>query len=214
MEHTRPDMSPEELLESITSEALSALALGTPSNIRDIEPLEAVLPLIAKGWGLPEEVLANRTGRLEQGKKLAAENKGGLPGEKLLECYDGHMITALLWALLRTAVRLDTQEERQTICSAALLLDEGLNLQSFLIRGGTCFVKMFWRDFCIIVQKEDPAVREYAGRRVGLWPICMHMASLRPRETRAETQERSRLGHYTGPGFFMVSRCPFLRKLV
>ena len=80
MEHTRPDMSPEELLESITLEALSALALGTPDNIRDIEPLEAVLPLIAKGWGLPEEVLANRAGRLEQGKKLAAENKGGLPG--------------------------------------------------------------------------------------------------------------------------------------
>lgn len=169
MEHTRPDMSPEELLESITLEALSALALGTPDNIRDIEPLEAVLPLIAKGWGLPEEVLANRTGRLEQGKKLAAENKGGLLGEKLLECCDGHMITALLWALLRTAVRLDTQEERQTICSAALLLDEGLNLQSFLIRGGTCFVKMFWRDFCMIVQKEDPAVREQiCGKTRGL----------------------------------------------
>ena len=81
MEHTRPDMSPEELLESITLEALSALALSTPGNIRDIEPLEAVLPLIAKGWGLPEEVLANRAGRLEQGKKLAAENKGGVPKE-------------------------------------------------------------------------------------------------------------------------------------
>lgn len=40
----------------------------------------------------------------------------------------------------------------------------------------------------------------------------MRMASLRPRETRAETQERSQLGHYTGPEVFHGFPLPFPAK--
>ena len=39
--------------------------------------MEAALPLAAKAWELPEETLAEKMERLEHGKKLAAENKGG-----------------------------------------------------------------------------------------------------------------------------------------
>ena len=144
MEHKRPDMAPKTLLEKVTLEALSALALGTPDHIDDIAPLEAVLPLIAKAWGLPEETLAGKTKRLDHGKKLAAENKGGVPGEPLLECYDGVMIADLLWALFKTAVRLEKEQERQAIYDAAVLLDEGLNLQSFLLKSGERSVKALW----------------------------------------------------------------------
>lgn len=76
MEYTRPNMTPETLLEKITLEALSALALGPSDRAVDIAPLEAALPLAAKAWELPEETLAEKMERLEHGKKLAAENKG------------------------------------------------------------------------------------------------------------------------------------------
>jgi len=61
MEYTRPDMAPETLLEKITLEALSALALGPSDRVADIAPLEAALPLTAKAWELPEETLAENT---------------------------------------------------------------------------------------------------------------------------------------------------------
>ena len=159
MEYKRPDMAPETLLEKVTLEALSALALGPPDHIGDIAPLEAVLPLIAKAWGLLEETLAEKTKRLERGKKLAAENKGGVPGEPLLECYDGVMIADLLWALLRTAARLKEGTERQAVYDAAALLDEGLNLQSFLLRGGRRSAGILWAKFRSVVREDDPEAR-------------------------------------------------------
>ena len=159
MTHTRPAMNSEILLEKVTLEALSALALGPPDHIHDIAPLETALPLIAKAWGLPEETLAGKTNRLERGKKLAAENKGGAPGEPLLECYDGVMIADLLWALFRSAVRLEKKEDRQAIYDAAILLDEGLNLQSFLLRCGERSAGIIWSKFRNIVREKHPEAR-------------------------------------------------------
>ena len=159
MEYTRPDMTPETLLEKITLEALSALALGPSDRVADIAPLEAALPLAAKARELPEETLAEKMERLERGKNLAAENKGGALGEKLRECYDGPVITDLLWALLRTAVRLETRCERQAIYDAAALLDEGLNLQSFLLRCGERSAGIIWSKFRNIVREKHPEAR-------------------------------------------------------
>ena len=74
MKNTIQNMAPEVLLEKVTLASLSALALGPADRVSDIAPLEAVLPLIAKAWDLPEEILSGKTERLERGKKLAAEN--------------------------------------------------------------------------------------------------------------------------------------------
>lgn len=178
MTHTRPAMAPEILLEKVTLEALSALALGPPDHIHDIAPLETALPLIAKAWGLPEEILAGRTNRLECGKKLAAENKGGIPDEQLLECYDGVMIADLLWALFKTAVRLEEKEDRQAIYDAAILLDEGLNLQSFLLRKGERPVKALWTMFRKVVWEDDPEERDNACGKASAFVTLLHAHGL------------------------------------
>lgn len=178
MTHTRPAMNSEILLEKVTLEALSALALGPPDHIHDIAPLETALPLIAKAWGLPEETLAGKTNRLERGKKLAAENKGGAPGEPLLECYDGVMIADLLWALFRSAVRLEKKEDRQAIYDAAILLDEGLNLQSFLLRKGERPVKALWTMFRKVVREDDPAERDNACGKASAFVTLLHAHGL------------------------------------
>ena len=178
MPHTRQSMAPEILLEKVILEALSALALGPPDHIHDIAPLEAALPLIAKAWGLPEEALAAKTKRLERGKKLAAENKGGVPGEPLLECYDGVMIADLLWALFRTAVRLEEKEGRQAICDAAVLLDEGLNLQSFLLKSGERSAKALWTLFQNVVREDDPKERDIVCGKASAFVTLLHAHGL------------------------------------
>ena len=178
MPHTRPSMAPEILLEKVTLEALSALALGPPDHIHDIAPLEASLPLVAKAWGLPEEILEGKTKRLEHGKKLAAENKGGVPGEPLLECYDGAMIADLLWALFKTAVRLEKKEDRQAICDAAVLLDEGLNLQSFLLKSGERSAKALWTMFRNVVREDDPKERDNICGKASAFVSLLHAHGL------------------------------------
>ena len=82
MTHIRPTMDPEILLEKVTLEALSALALGPPDHIHDIRAPGSRPAPDCQAWGVPEETLAGKTNRLERGKKLAAENKGGAPGNR------------------------------------------------------------------------------------------------------------------------------------
>ena len=94
MELTFQTTPPETLLETISIEALSVLALGGEKGIPDIVPLEAALPLIAKAWSLPETLLKKNTDLLEQGKAQAARGEAVLPENTALEYYDGWTITA------------------------------------------------------------------------------------------------------------------------
>jgi len=169
MEHIREDLPPETLLEKITSEALSLLVLGGAGHIPDVAPLEAALPLIAKAWGLPEEALKEKTDRLERGKKLAAGGSCKMPGEKLLESYDGFMTANLLWALFGTVVRLEDRTEREAVYRAAAVLDEALDLRSFLRRGGKSSLAILGRMFRNAVRENDPAERQVIYDKALLW---------------------------------------------
>lgn len=153
MQYTVHELPAESLLEEVTLTALSALALGPTSRICD------VIPLIAKVWGLPDEILAEKVDRMERAKRPADEGKDMLPGEKLPKYYDGLTIVELLWGILKTAARLDAREERQQIYDTARLLEEALSLPDFLLKTGVNTAKVFWRNFRDIVKKDDPAVR-------------------------------------------------------
>lgn len=154
------NMALETLPEKITNEALSILALGGARGIRDIAPLEAALPLIAKAWSLPEELLKEKTDLLEQGKAQAASGEAVLPERDFLVCCDGDMIVDLLWDLFETAVKLDTQEERKAIYDTAVLSAKALDLPEWLSLSGRITMRLIWERFKSMLKLESQAERE------------------------------------------------------
>lgn len=176
MENAAYNMSPEVLLENVTLEALTTLALGPADHVSDIAPFEAILPLITKAWDLPREVLEGKTERLERGKKLALESKGGLPGEPLLEYYDGLTTIGFLWALFKTAVRLEGRAERQAIYDVAVLLYEALSLPDFLHPSGKHRAKILGGMFRNAVRQDARLKRESICLKAASWVevLCTH----------------------------------------
>ena len=54
----------------------------------------------------------------------------------MLEAYDDEMIVELLWGLFETAVKLDDALERAEMHKLAILMAEGLNLDSWIAECG------------------------------------------------------------------------------
>lgn len=159
MDYIIQDLPPEDIFTRIANEALGILALGGERALPEIAPLEAVLPLTARVWELPEALLKEKTDLLEQGKAQAAAGEAVLAEKPLLESYDGWEITRLLWGLFQTAVRLEEREERHALYKAAQLLEEALDYHSFLCRAGEGRLKTFWGMFRNMVRKADPEKR-------------------------------------------------------
>lgn len=88
------------------------------------------------------------------------------------------MIADLLWALFRTEVRLEKKEDRQAICDAAVLLDEGLNLQSFLLKSGGSSVKALRTMFQNVVQEDDPKERDHICGKASAFVTLLHARGL------------------------------------
>ena len=130
--------APEKLLLKVTTEAVSALALAGEDKGGDAASLEAGVDLIAKAWGLPQELLESSTALIQHQKELlaTASGKAALPDDQLLECYDGPMTAELIWGLFETAVRLDDAQERAAIHQMALLLADALDFDEWLDRNG------------------------------------------------------------------------------
>ncbi len=130
--------APEKLLQQITAEAVNLLALGTPDKPGDAALPEAGVPLIAKAWGLPPDLLDDSLEVIRRQKELVGDGSGkaALPDDQLLECYDGPMTAELIWGLFETAVRLDDAQERAAIHRLALLLADILDFDEWLKRNG------------------------------------------------------------------------------
>ena len=130
--------APEKLLQQITAEAVNLLALGTPDKPGDAALPEAGVPLIAKAWGLPPDLLDDSLEVIRRQKELVGDGSGkaALPDDQLLECYDGPMTAELIWGLFETAVRLDDAQERAAIHRLALLLADILDFDEWLKRTG------------------------------------------------------------------------------
>ena len=129
---------PEKLLLQITTEAINALALGTPDKITDVAPLETGAALIAKSWGLPQGDLEASLALIQKEKELvlSGSSEAALPDSEMLEPYDGPMIVELIWGLFETAVRLEDVKDRAAIHQLALLLADTLDLDEWLGRAG------------------------------------------------------------------------------
>ena len=126
--------APEKLLRQITTEAVNLLALGTPDKPGDASLPEAGAALIAKAWGLSQELLDNSLALIQRQKKLVGDGSGkdALPDDQLLEPYDGGMTAELVWGLFETAIRLDSAEDRQTMYQLALLLADILDFDEWI----------------------------------------------------------------------------------
>lgn len=102
----------------------------------DVEELEAAIELIGVAWNLtPDAVTKSKEAITVEREATCAEEKegtthpaiygGALPtaaetGDGIQPSDDdGDGVTAILWALLKTATRLDTQEKREQLFEIA-----------------------------------------------------------------------------------------------
>ena len=130
--------APEKLLRQITTEAVNLLALGTLDKPGDASLPEAGAVLIAKAWGLPQELLDNSLALIQRQRRLVGDGSGkaALPDDQLLEAYDGGMTAELVWGLFETAVKLENAQERTEMHNLAIIMAESLNLDSWIAECG------------------------------------------------------------------------------
>lgn len=138
MEKYERHPAPEKLLRQVTTEAVNLLALGGPENTKAAELPETSAALIAKAWGLPQELLDSSALLIQRQKELTrmGADEASMPDDSLLEPYDGGMIAELLWGLFETAVRLDDAQERATIHQMALMLADMLDFDEWIEESG------------------------------------------------------------------------------
>ena len=130
--------APEKLLQQITTETINAMELGGADRIGDVAPLETGVDLIAKAWGLPQEIHQASVDLIQKEKELvrSGSREAALPDNELLEPYDGEMIVELLWGLFETAVKLENAQERTEMHNLAIIMAERLNLDSWIAECG------------------------------------------------------------------------------
>lgn len=99
---------------------------------------EKGVPLIAKAWNLPQELLLENTDLIQKEKELLASgsSEAALPDDQLLDPYDGKMIVELIWGLFETATRLEDVEDRLTIHQLALMLADMLDFDDWIAKCG------------------------------------------------------------------------------
>ena len=130
--------APEKLLQQVTTEAVNLLALGGEDKNGGAAILETGVALIAKAWGLAQELRDNSLTLIQRQKELVEResSEAALPDDQLLEPYDGPMIAELVWGLFETATRLDDAQERVTIHHVALLLADALDFDEWIEQCG------------------------------------------------------------------------------
>ena len=96
------------------------------------------MDLIAKAWGLPQELADNSHTLIDRQKELVekASGEAALPDDQILDTYDGPMIAELVWGLFETAIRLDALQDRAAVHRMALLLAEALDFDEWIEQCG------------------------------------------------------------------------------
>ena len=130
--------APEKLLQQITTETINAMELGGQVDHPSIKKMETAVGLIAKAWGLPQEIHQASVDLIQKEKELvrSGSREAALPDNELLEPYDGEMIVELLWGLFETAVKLENAQERTEMHNLAIIMAESLNLDSWIAECG------------------------------------------------------------------------------
>ena len=128
----------KQLVEKLTLEVVNLFYLNGDPEDPEVGKLEATIAMAAEAWDLPQEVTdkskeiiaAEReaTRRIMNGEQA----QGVIPKEELLSSDGCGEITAVLWALFATAVRLDTQEKREQVLERAQFLAEYLGLEEWI----------------------------------------------------------------------------------
>ena len=126
--------APEKILQQITAEAINGLELGGQVDHPSIKKMETAVGLIAKAWGLPQEIHQASVDLIQKEKELvrSGSHEAALPDSELLETYDGPMIVELLWGLFETAVKLEDAQDRTVIHETAVLIADSLSLDEWI----------------------------------------------------------------------------------
>ena len=130
--------APEKILQQITAEAINGLELGGQVDHPSIKKMETAVGLIAKAWGLPQEIHQASVDLIQKEKELvrSGSHEAALPDSELLETYDGPMIVELLWGLFETAVKLEDAQDRAAIHELAIMTADNLSLDEWIEAGG------------------------------------------------------------------------------
>ena len=126
--------APEKILQQITAEAINGLELGGQVDHPSIKKMETAVGLIAKAWGLPQEIHQASVDLIQKEKELvrSGSREAALPDNELLEPYDGEMIVELLWGLFETAVKLEDAQDRAAIHELAIMTADNLSLDEWI----------------------------------------------------------------------------------
>ena len=126
--------APEKILQQITAEAINGLELGGQVDHPSIKKMETAVGLIAKAWGLPQEIHQASVDLIQKEKELvrSGSHEAALPDSELLETYDGPMIVELLWGLFETAVKLEDAQDRAAIHGLAIMTADNLSLDEWI----------------------------------------------------------------------------------
>ena len=128
--------APEKILQQITAEAINGLELGGQVDHPSIKKMETAVGLIAKAWGLPQEIHQASVDLIQKEKELvrSGSHEAALPDSELLETYDGPMIVELLWGLFETAIKLENFQDRAAVYELAILMTDCLILDDWIER--------------------------------------------------------------------------------
>ena len=126
--------APEKILQQITAEAINGLELGGQVDHPSIKKMETAVGLIAKAWGLPQEIHQASVDLIQKEKELvrSGSHEAALPDSELLETYDGPMTAELLWGLFETAVKLEDAQDRAAIHELAIMTADNLSLDEWI----------------------------------------------------------------------------------
>lgn len=118
-----------QLIEGLTSMAVDIFYINGEPDDPEASDLESTIELVAEAQNLPDEVLEkSRKAIAAEREAIRREKDGGeaapAPRENREETNVGSGIMSMIWELFDTAVRLDSQKQReQTFNSAQYIAD-------------------------------------------------------------------------------------------
>jgi hypothetical protein len=137
----------KQLVEKLTLEVVNLFYLNGNPDDPEVGKLESAIAMVAEAWDLPQEAIDKSKETIAAEREATRrimcgeQAQGVIPQEELLQSDGCGEITAVLWALFATAVRLDTQEKREQILERAQFLAEYLGLEEWITEASRPYAK-------------------------------------------------------------------------
>ncbi|MEL7621957.1 MAG: hypothetical protein AAGU12_00055 [Clostridiales bacterium] len=137
MERATFSLTGNDLLNSLTINALDLFyVIGDPDD-SEVSMLESAISLVAEAWDLSQEILAKSKTLIAAEREATRCEAQGEPApqpteEKIPEHHADCTPISVLWGLFETATRLDTKDKQVEIFNCARFLAEYMGLEEWL----------------------------------------------------------------------------------